>query len=61
MSLEKVVVDQVANTLCQDDLAEFYTGTLFVDSINKKEARGVFHTLRKNNTKKLKILARLLR
>ena len=61
MSFEKVVVDQVANTLTQDDLAEFYTGTLFVDSINKKEARGVFHTLRKNNTKKLKILARLLR
>jgi hypothetical protein len=48
MGFEKVVLDQVANTLTQDDLAEFYNGTLFVGSINEQEARSVFHMLSKN-------------
>jgi hypothetical protein len=48
MGFESVVLDQVANTLTQDDLAEFYNGTLFVGSINEQEARSVFHMLSKN-------------
>jgi hypothetical protein len=47
MGFEKTVLDQVSNTLHQDDLAEFYNGTLFVGSINEKEARTVFHMLSK--------------
>jgi len=48
MGFESVVLNQVADTLKQDDLAEFYNGTLFVGSINEKEARKVFHVLSKN-------------
>jgi hypothetical protein len=48
MGFESVVLNQVANTLKQDDLAEFYNGTLFVGSINEREARRVFHMLSKN-------------
>jgi hypothetical protein len=48
MGFESVVLDQVANTLTQDDLAEFYNGTLFVGTINEQEARSVFHMLSKN-------------
>jgi hypothetical protein len=47
MGFESVVLNQVADTLKQDDLAEFYDGTLFVGSINEKEARKVFHMLSK--------------
>jgi hypothetical protein len=47
MGFEKTVLDQVSNTLHQDDLAEFYNGTLFVGSINEREARSVFHMLSK--------------
>jgi hypothetical protein len=49
MGFESIVLNQVANTLKQDDLAEFYNGTLFVGSINEKEARKVFHMLSKNH------------
>ena len=45
MGFESVVLNQVANTLKQDDLAEFCNGTLFVGSINEREARKVFHRL----------------
>jgi hypothetical protein len=45
MGFESVVLNQVADTLKQDDLAEFYNGTLFVGSINEREARSVFHRL----------------
>jgi hypothetical protein len=48
MGFESVVLNQVADTLKQDDLAEFYAGTLFVGSINEREARRVFHMLSKN-------------
>jgi len=48
MGFESVVLNQVANTLTQDDLAEFYNGTLFVGNINEREARSVFHMLSKN-------------
>ena len=48
MGFESVVLNQVAGTLIQDDLAEFCNGTLFVGSINEKEARSVFHMLSKN-------------
>jgi hypothetical protein len=48
MGFESVVLNQVATTLTQDDLAEFYNGTLFVGTINEKEARSVFHMLSKN-------------
>jgi hypothetical protein len=48
MGFESVVLNQVADTLIQDDLAEFCNGTLFVGSINEKEARSVFHMLSKN-------------
>ena len=48
MGFESVVLNQVANTLKQDDLAEFCNGTLFVGSINEQEARKVFHMLSKN-------------
>lgn len=48
MGFESIVLDQVANTLKQDDLAEFYSGTLFVGNIGEKEARLVFHMLSKN-------------
>jgi hypothetical protein len=48
MGFESVVLNQVADTLKQDDLAEFYNGTLFVGSINEQEARRVFHMLSKN-------------
>jgi len=48
MGFESIVLNQVADTLKQDDLAEFYNGTLFVGSINEKEARKVFHMLSKN-------------
>ena len=48
MGFESIVLNQVADTLTQDDLAEFYNGTLFVGSINEKEARKVFHMLSKN-------------
>jgi hypothetical protein len=48
MGFESIVLNQVADTLKQDDLAEFYNGTLFVGSINEKEARQVFHMLSKN-------------
>jgi len=48
MGFESVVLNQVANTLKQDDLAEFYSGTLFVGSIDEQEARKVFHMLSKN-------------
>jgi len=48
MGFESIVLNQVADTLKQDDLAEFYNGTLFVGSINEKEARKVFHVLSKN-------------
>jgi hypothetical protein len=48
MGFESIVLNQVADTLKQDDLAEFYNGTLFVGSINEKEARRVFHMLSKN-------------
>jgi hypothetical protein len=48
MGFESVVLNQVANTLHQDDLAQFYNGTLFVGSINEKEARKIFHMLSKN-------------
>jgi hypothetical protein len=48
MGFESVVLNQVANTLKQDDLAEFCNGTLFVGSINEREARRVFHMLSKN-------------
>ena len=47
MGFESIVLNQVADTLTQDDLAEFYNGTLFVGSINEKEARKVFHMLSK--------------
>jgi len=45
MGFESIVLNQVADTLKQDDLAEFYNGTLFVGSINEKEACSVFHRL----------------
>ena len=48
MGFESIVLNQVADTLKQDDLAEFYNGTLFVGSINEKEARKVFHMVSKN-------------
>jgi len=48
MGFESIVLNQVADTLKQDDLAEFYNGTLFVGSINEREARKVFHVLSKN-------------
>ena len=48
MGFESIVLNQVADTLTQDDLAEFYNGTLFVGSINEREARKVFHMLSKN-------------
>jgi len=48
MGFESIVLNQVADTLKQDDLAEFYSGTLFVGSINEREARRVFHMLSKN-------------
>jgi hypothetical protein len=48
MGFESVVLGQVSNTLAQDNLAEFYNGTLFVGSIDEKEARKVFHMLSKN-------------
>jgi hypothetical protein len=48
MGFESVVLNQVADTLTQDDLAEFCNGTLFVGSINEREARSVFHMLSKN-------------
>jgi hypothetical protein len=48
MGFESVVLNQVAGTLKQDDLAQFYNGTLFVGSINEREARRVFHMLSKN-------------
>jgi hypothetical protein len=48
MGFESRVLNQVANTLKQDDLAEFYNGTLFVGTIDEKEARSVFHMLSKN-------------
>jgi hypothetical protein len=48
MGFESIVLNQVADTLTQDDLAEFYNGTLFVGSIDEKEARKVFHMLSKN-------------
>jgi hypothetical protein len=48
MGFESIVLNQVADTLKQDDLAQFYNGTLFVGSINEKEARRVFHMLSKN-------------
>ena len=48
MGFESIVLNQVANTLTQDDLAEFYNGTLFVGTINEQEARSVFHMLSKN-------------
>jgi hypothetical protein len=48
MSFESTVLNQVADTLTQDDLAEFYNGTLFVGSINENEARQVFHMLSKH-------------
>ena len=47
MGFESIVLNQVSKTLHQDDLAEFYNGTLFVGSINEKEARRVFHMLSK--------------
>ena len=48
MGFESIVLNQVADTLAQDDLAQFYNGTLFVGSINEREARRVFHMLSKN-------------
>ena len=48
MGFESIVLNQVADTLAQDDLAEFYNGTLFVGNINEREARRVFHMLSKN-------------
>ena len=48
MGFESIVLNQVSDTLKQDDLAEFYNGTLFVGTINEKEARKVFHMLSKN-------------
>ena len=48
MGFKSIVLNQVADTLTQDDLAEFYNGTLFVGSIDEKEARKVFHMLSKN-------------
>ena len=48
MGFESIVLNQVADTLHQDGMAEFYNGTLFVGSINEKEARSVFHMLSKN-------------
>jgi len=48
MGFESIVLNQVANALTQDDLAEFCNGTLFVGSINEREARSVFHMLSKN-------------
>ena len=48
MGFESIVLNQVADTLAQDDLAQFYNGTLFVGNINEREARRVFHMLSKN-------------
>jgi len=48
MGFESIVLNQVADTLKQDDLAQFYDGTLFVGTINEREARKVFHMLSKN-------------
>jgi hypothetical protein len=48
MGFESIVLNQVADTLKQDDLAQFYNGTLFVGNINEREARQVFHMLSKN-------------
>ena len=48
MGFESIVLNQVSDTLAQDDLAQFYNGTLFVGSINDREARRVFHMLSKN-------------
>ena len=48
MGFESKVLNQVADTLHEDGMAEFYNGTLFVGTISEKEARKVFHMLSKN-------------
>jgi len=47
MGLEKDVLAKVAKIVKSDNLAEFYSGTLFV-ACNEKEARSIFHKLSKD-------------
>ena len=47
MGLEKDVLAKVAKIIKSDNLAEFYSGTLFV-ACNEKEARSIFHKLSKD-------------
>lgn len=47
MGFETVVLDKVAKIVKQDNLAEFFSGTLFV-VCNEKEARSIFHKLTKD-------------
>lgn len=47
MGFETVVLDKVAKIVKQDNLAEFYSGTLFV-ACNEKQARSIFHKLSKD-------------
>jgi len=47
MGLEKDVLAKVAKIVKSDNLAEFYSGTLFV-ACNENEARKIHHTLSKD-------------
>ena len=54
MGFEKVVLDKVAKIVKQDDLAEFYSGTLFV-ICNDSEAKTIVKTLTKDLKTKIQV------
>jgi phosphosulfolactate synthase (CoM biosynthesis protein A) len=47
MGFETVVLEKVAKIVKTDNLAGFYSGTLFV-ACNEKQARSIFHKLSKD-------------
>lgn len=54
MGFETVVLDKVAKIVKQDNLAEFYSGTLFV-MCNDSEARKIVNKLTKDLRTKIQV------